>query len=218
VTDGSSDVAVSSIPRPAADVSWQHTARRLSGVAILFLILLIGAVGGVKALVFSPAAESVAPNYGVQGPSIEARMLDLATSCLRDANNYDETQHAADIAAGSDPYLQRLAHCYAMTPDLLGKVWDGRGTQQAAEPLAAVTRRTADGLTATVVVRLRVSGNPLPLFRYFSVDVGCRPDGPCSLTTVPTEVKNLDGDPMASASATTPTDPPTSPSPATSKP
>ncbi len=54
-------------------------------------------------------------------------------------------------------------------------------------------------MTATVVIRLRVSGNPLPLFRYFSVDVGCRPDGWSPLTTVPTEVKDLDGDPMEAA-------------------
>ncbi len=57
-------------------------------------------------------------------------MLDLATSCVRDANNYNEQQHAADIAAGTDPYADRLAHCYALTPDLLPKVWDGHGTQQ----------------------------------------------------------------------------------------
>ena len=104
VSDGPSDVAVSPLARPAADVRWQQTARRLSAVALLCAIVVIGAVGGVKALFFSPAAESAAPpNFSVQGASVEARMLDLATSCLRDANNYDEQQHAADLAAGDGP-------------------------------------------------------------------------------------------------------------------
>jgi hypothetical protein len=219
VTDRASDVAVSSRPRPAVDVRWQHTARRLAGVSAVVLIVVFGFVGGVKALFFN-STKTASPDLAIHGPTIEARMLDLATSCIRDANNYDEQQHAADVAAGSDPYRDRLAHCFALTPGLLDQVWDGHGTQQAAEPLAAITRRTADGLTATVVVRMRVSGNPLPVFRYFSVDVGCRPDGQCSLTTVPTEVKNLDGAPLDAPTTTTPAVPPTTavPNPATSKP
>jgi hypothetical protein len=213
VTDGSSDVAVSSRPRPAADVRWQHTARRLVGVGAVVLIVVLSFVGGIKALFFS-STKTETTDLAVNGPTIEARMLDLATSCIRDANNYDEKQHAADVAAGSDPYRARLAHCFALTPALLDHVWNGQGTQQAAEPLAAITHRTADGLTATVVVRMRVSGNPLPLFRYYSVDVGCRSDGQCSLTTVPVEVKDLDGHPLDS-STTTASTPPTTAIPVT---
>src|SRR4051794_1232136 len=199
--DGSGDVAVSSHPRSAADVRWQHTARRLTGVAAVVLIVVLTFVGGIKALFFSSTARAAAPGLAIHGPSIEARMLDLATSCVRDANNYDEAQHAADVAAGQDPYRDRLSHCYALTPDLLGHVWDGHGTRQAAEPLATITRRTSDGLTATVVVRMRVSGSPLPVFRYFSVDVGCRSDGQCSLTTVPVEVQDLDGNAISSTTS-----------------
>jgi hypothetical protein len=213
VTDGSSDVAVSSRSRPAADVRWQHTARRLVGVGAVVLIVVLSFVGGTKALFFS-SAKTETTDLAVHGPTIEARMLDLATSCIRDANNYDEKQHAADIAAGSDPYRARLAHCFTLTPALLDQVWNGHGTQQAAEPLAAITQRTADGLAATVVVRMRVSGNPLPLFRYYSVDVGCRSDGQCSLTTVPVEVKDLDGHPL-DASTTSAATPPTTAMPVT---
>jgi hypothetical protein len=218
MADASGDVAVSSRPRPAADVRWQQTARRLAGLAAVVLLVMLGFVGGIKALFFN-SAKAAAPDLAVRGPTIEARMLDLATSCIRDANNYDENQHVADVAGGGDPYRARLAHCFVLTPGLLDKVWDGHGTQQAAEPLAAVTQRTSDGLTATVVVRLRVSGNPLPVFRYFSVDVGCRPDGQCSLTTVPAEVKDLDGHPVDSSTPTTPSVPATTavPNPSTSQ-
>jgi hypothetical protein len=219
VSDGSTDVAVSSRPRPAADVRWQHTARRLAAIGVVVLVVMLSFVGGTKALFFN-STKTATSNLAVHGPAIEARMLDLATSCIRDANNYDEKQHAADVAAGTDPYRARLAHCFTLTPSLLDKVWDGEGTQQAAEPLAAITRRTPDGLTATVVVRMRVSGNPLPVFRYYSVDVGCRSDGQCSLTTVPVEVKNLDGDPVNAPTTTTaPVSPTTAtPNPATTKP
>ena len=210
MADGRSDVAVSTQPRSAADVRWQETARRLVAISVLVLAVLFGFVGGAKALFFGSSGTSASTSLAVAGPSIEARMLDLATSCVRDANNYDDKQHAADVAAGTDPYRDRLAHCFVLTPELLDHVWDGQGTRTAAEPLATIVRRTSDGLTASVVVRLRVSGNPLPTFRYFSVDVGCRADGQCSLTTVPVEVAGLDGTPISSTTTSVPANPTTS--------
>ena len=117
-------------------------------------------------------------------------MVDLATGCVRDAANFDASA-PADLQAA---YRDRLARCYALTPELIDEVWDGQGSQVATEPLATVTARSADGLSASVVVRLRVSGSPLPVFKYFAVDVGCRRDGVCSLTTTPTVVSDLEGD------------------------
>lgn len=181
------DVAVLDEPSPAVDRAAGRWHR--IGVAVaLSTVVLVAVVGGTKALVTRPPHAAAQP-LTVNGLTVEARMIDLATGCVRDAANY-----TPDMPAGA--WRARLAPCFALTPALLDTLPTPSGAQIAAEPYAAVTHRAADGLTATIVIRLRTSGSPLPVNRYYSVDAGCRPDGTCSLTTLPVQVKNLEGDPL----------------------
>jgi hypothetical protein len=182
------EVAVEPRAVPAPDVSSQRVRRfaGLAGLAVLPLVFLVGFVGGVRSLFAQ--GDATLPT-ALHGPTVEARMTDLASGCVRDAANFDES---ADPDAQA-VYRDRLSHCF-VSSELVGQVWDGSGSQAASEPQASVTARSKDGLSATVVVRLRVSGDPLPTFRYYTVDVGCRRDGVCLLTSVPIVVSDLEGD------------------------
>ena len=180
---GGGDVAVEPDARPAADTA-SSRLHRYAGLVFFGSLGLLVIVGSARGLLLRDAPRSaVRPADGV---TVEERQLDLATSCVRDAANFD--------ASYAEAWRGRLERCFTADPSMIGKLWDGKGSQVAAEPFGVVTARSGDGLAATVVVRLRVSGNPVPTFRYVQVDVGCRPTGECSLTTIPETVAGLGGD------------------------
>lgn len=160
-------------------------SRRLVGpvvTAIVVTAISVGLVGGWLRATDSPSK----PSQTVVGASVEARMVDLASSCVRNWANADPN--------GADAWRARLVPCYPLLTAMPDGLTPPPASQAAAEPQATVVVRTYDGLTATIVVRLRVSGDPEPVFGFYAVDVGCRPNGgACSLTTAPVPVRDVEG-------------------------